>query len=801
MKHKLIVLFYAIAFILTVDARAQEINPNLLTKIWPAFWINVPATKSQTYGVYHFRKEFQISEKPAKFIIHVSADNRYKLFVNGKLLRAGQSRGDLHHWNFETLDIAPYLNSGSNTISSTVWNDGEFKGAAQITSRTGFILQGDALTEHIVNTNKSWKCTEDRSYSPMDKSAIGFFVAPPGETCNMNLATPEGWTQNEFDDSSWKAAGMIGAGIPKGVNAMGGTDWMLVKSTIPAMEMTNQRLQKVRQVEGAELPKGFPINKTNLVIPADSQVKILLDQTFLTNAYPTLEYSNGKDATITLTYSEGLYDDKMEKGNRNEVAGKKIIGTKDSLICNGLKNQTYNTLTWKTFRYIELNIRTKDQPLTISDFYGTFTGYPFKNNAKLMTDNSLINNMYQIGWRTARLCAVETYMDCPYYEQLQYIGDTRIQAMVSYYNSGDDRLAKQAISMINNSRLAEGITQSRYPATGDNIIPPFSLIWIGMLSDYYHYRQDTEFVKSHLPGSRQVLSFFDKYLDEKGALQNAPYWNFIDWPENPRGWKVGVPPLNKDGGSASLDFQLLWAYQWAAELENKLGSKSLAEEYRQKERKLKNRIVEKYWDSSRQLFADTDEKKNFSQHANTLAILTETVIGADAKVLFMRMDKAMEITRASIYFQYYVNQALKKVDLGDDYLDRLGTWKANIDHGMTTWGEDSNVSGTRSDCHAWGASPNIEFFRIIMGIDSDAPGFSKVRIHPNLGKLKKISGIIPHPDGYIKTDYAINQKGQLNAVIILPGHVTGIFEWKGQSRALKSGENKLTLNIARGIGP
>jgi hypothetical protein len=57
--------------------------------------------------------------------------------------------------------------------------------------------------------------------------------------------------------------------------------------------------------------------------------------------------------------------------------------------------------------------------------------------------------------------------------------------------------------------------------------------------------------------------------------------------------------------------------------------------------------------------------------------------------------------------------------------------------GLTIWAEMPEPS--RSDCHAWGASPNIEFYRILLGIDSYAPGFNKIKIAPSLGELKEVS--------------------------------------------------------------
>src|SRR5207237_8787841 len=174
-------------------------------------------------------------------------------------------------------------------------------------------------------------------------------------------------------------------------------------------------------------------------------------------------------------------------------------------------NQEYTPLWWRTYRYIRLSVSTKAEPLSIDDIYGTFTGYPFVQNALLETSNAELGKMMDIGWRTARLCAFETYMDCPYYEQLQYIGDARIQALVSLYYAGDDRLVRYGLTLMDHSRIAEGITLSRYPTDLHQQIPTFSIWWVALLHDYFMYRPDSLFIKDKLPGARQVLSFFERY--------------------------------------------------------------------------------------------------------------------------------------------------------------------------------------------------------------------------------------------------------------------------------------------------
>jgi hypothetical protein len=759
---------------------------------WTAQWIAAPNDAGTEYGVYYFRKDINLAGKPSSFVVHVSADNRYKLYVNGALVSLGPARGDTYYWNYETVDLAPYLKAGGNTVAALVWNEGRYRPEAQFTIRTAFIVQGDSPSEDVLNTNNSWKCVKDSGCQPLPN----YFGATTDQLVDMNQVIM-GWNKPDFDDSAWPAAANLSRGRPKGTSD--GFGWELVPSPLPPREMRYQRLGVLRKASGMRVPSSFPAKKVPLTIPAHSRVVLLVDQTFETNAYVTLNFSGGKDAGISLGYGESLYDNikkyGMRKGNRNDVEGKDFSGRTDSIISNGKTGQSFTSLYFRTYRYIRLAIQTREDPLVIDDLYGTFTGYPFKMNAVFdpgsAADSARLEKILRIGWRTARLNAWETYTDCPYYEQLQYIGDTRIEAMVSYYNSGDDRLARNAIDLLDHSRLAEGVTLSRYPTHDTQIIPTFSLWYIGMLHDYWMYRGDSNFIRSKLTGERAILHFFSRYQGADGSVAHLPYWTFVDWADG-KGWNFGVPPVGEDGSSAIIDLQLLWAYQWAEAMEARLGLRDFAVLYHNKIRQLKQTIRRKYWDQARGLYADTEDKTLFSQHANSLALLTGMVKGAGMRALGEKLLHDTTLTQCSIYFKYYLNQALVKAGLGNDYLNWLGIWSDNMKMGLTTWAESSNLPYSRSDCHAWGSSPNIEFFRTVLGIDSDGPGFRKIKIEPHLGTLTSVSGEMPHPDGKIRVRYRLGKK-RWKIAVDLPAHTSGILVWKGKSHGLKAGYNAFSL--------
>ncbi|MFM7195203.1 MAG: alpha-rhamnosidase, partial [Bacteroidota bacterium] len=645
MRRQLVLLMLVL---LAVQLHGQPWPP------WKAKWIAAEREESDAYGVYVFRKTFSLDRKPETFPVQISADNRYKLYVNGVLASLGPARGDLYYWNYESVDIAPFLNAGNNVLAALVWNEGQWRPEAQMTFQTGFILNGASGISSGISTDERWKWYRQTSYQPIPVHVNAYYVAGPGERIDMNQHLL-GWETLQFDDSNWKQAVSLGNGVPKGVFIFD-YRWMLVPSSIPPMELKPERFASVRRSSGVKVPDGFPSKKIPLTISPKTTAVLLLDNSRLTNAYMNLRWSGGSGARISLIYTESLVDSKGVKGDRNAVDGKTIAGRTDSLLSSGKPGQTFTSLWWRTYRYVELNIQTGKDPLVLEDVEGTFTGYPFTNRSAFSSSDPVVPKILETGWHTARLCAVETYMDCPYYEQLQYIGDTRIQALVSYYVSGDSRLARNAIDQMEHSAIAEGITLSRHPSFTPQIIPTFSLWYIHMLEEFRMHNDDEAYIASKLASTRQVLAFFRKYAGNDGSLRNIPYWVFTDWVDRD-GWNGGVGPMGKDGSSAIVDIQYLWTLQVAARLEADLGLGIYADAYRKEADLLASTIRDRYWDSARGIFADTQERNVFSQHANALAILSGLVTGDAARALAANMLEGKEMAEASIYFKYYLHRA------------------------------------------------------------------------------------------------------------------------------------------------
>jgi alpha-L-rhamnosidase len=792
MRH--CIVFLSLFLSLIVHGQEKDNKTPIPSPYWKARWIVHPTASGNQFGVFHFRKTIELANPPSSFIIHVSADNRYRLFVNGISVAAGPAISDLTNWHYETIDIGPYLQKGKNCIAATVWNFAEYRAFAQISYQTAFIMQGGGSSEEMINTNESWKVIQDTGYTPLpiNMAALeSYIVVPQGEKLDGQKHT-WGFEQISYSDAAWLPANPLWfTAKMRGYGTDG--NWMLTPRTIPLLEEKQQRFSSIRRVEGmAEINTNFLSGTKAIEIPANKTVTVLLDQSMLTNAYPTLLVSKGKGASIGLTYAEALFDSDKKKGNRNSIENKKIKGFSDVYNCDGGSNRLYAPLHFRTFRYLQLDITTKEEPLVMQDFYSIFTGYPFKENAAFGSNNPSLQKIWETGWRTARLCALDSYVDCPYYEQMQYVGDTRIQALISLYVSGDARLMKKAIDDIAHSAFQDGLTESRYPSRDMQVIPTFSLWWVCMLHDYWMHRKDDVFVESHLKLAASILNWYQDRLGNNGLLGKLEWWQFVDWSW---GWSEaersgGVPPGGTSGGSSIISLQYAYTLQKAADLMNAYGKKSLAVTYTTLAKKITDGVYQQCWDANKIMMADTKEKKQFSQHANILAVLSNAVPITEQKKLIDRIIADTSITQCTYYFKFYLFEALKKVKTGDKFIELLAPWQQMIDLGLSTFAESPEP--VRSDCHAWSASPNYEFLSLVCGVKPAAPAFEKVLIEPFMGSLTSVEGKLPHPAGTIEILLQKTSSG-IRARIILPKTVSGSFLWKGKTKELQPGNQIFEL--------
>ena len=86
-------------------------------------WMWIHGWEKADHSVCHlvyFRKTVLLEKVPESLKLQISADSRYKLYVNGKLAELGPSKGDRQLWYLDEVELVPYLQPGENVLAVEV---------------------------------------------------------------------------------------------------------------------------------------------------------------------------------------------------------------------------------------------------------------------------------------------------------------------------------------------------------------------------------------------------------------------------------------------------------------------------------------------------------------------------------------------------------------------------------------------------------------------------------------------------------------------------------------------------------
>ncbi|HEX7583402.1 MAG TPA: alpha-L-rhamnosidase C-terminal domain-containing protein, partial [Prolixibacteraceae bacterium] len=480
------------------------------------------------------------------------------------------------------------------------------------------------------------------------------------------------------------------------------------------------------------------------------------------------------------------------KGNRNDIEGKRLVGIKDVFIPDGGKNRLFKPTYIRPFRYIQLDIETKDQPLIIEKYYHIACNAPIELKAKLETNNPQIDWMMDAGWRTVSICAQDMLISDAAYEQMQYTGDSRVHNLSLLTLSGDDRLTRNALIQFDQSRIPEGLTYACYPNPFHLIIPSYSLIWIDQVHDYMLWKDDKAFISGFELGIYNVLHWFEQKMQPNGLMGKMEWWGALAWP---RHYQNGEPPTVYEGNCTLYTLHYAYTLRHAADIFEFLGKPAQAAEYRNRA----NQIcvaVNQLCKNQDGFYTESPDNKEVSQITNLLAILAEATIGDEAKQLMKKLLEPKDwFGQVDLFLHLYLFEAMNKTGLQEQFMPEISEWQLMMDRGMTTfaevpleWGEENQ----RSECHPWSSVPDYFFFRTVCGIQPLSAGYKTVEIAPAFGELTHIKAIYPHNLGNIELD--LQRIGtKVEGSVTIPQGMQASFVWGTQKINLKAGSQTVRL--------
>lgn len=720
----------------------------------------------------YFRGALPLDSVPEYFPVKITADSRYKLYVNGIFAEMGPSRGNGKVWYVDTVDLAPFLRAGENVLAVEVLrypcehrkgNHGIFR-----TETPGLYVKTDALV--------CWKC----------RLAEGFQIIAENP-CFAPLMIYEqvsgdprlsGWMLSGFNDEAW--------GTPVFYQPDTLSDVLrperLVPRTVPFLYRKVRRFAGVSKGQATGEWCALFTEDRKLEVPARTAVSVDIDAGELTTGYLRLRVAGGAGTTVSMLQAECYagepvphtdpYKSRPQKGDRTN-ASLRLYGHTDTYRTAGLgteeRPEVYEPFWFRTFRFIRLTVTTEEEPLTLLGFDYAETGYPLKIRAKVAVSDAAMGQIWDICERSLRRCMHETYEDCPFYEQLQYAMDARSEILYTYAAACDDRLAVKCMEDFSHSIRPDGMINCSYPNFETNVIPGFGVYFIGMVYDHMWYFGNKEQIKKSWRTVESVLSFFRSHLDSRGLVgktgdvnRGGQYWSFIDWTA---GWDEtdGVPPATKAGPITMESLLYILGLQYAAELADHIGLLEQAENYRSQADRVRE-AVNRYCTGANGLYQDGPGVEQYSQHCQVFAVLTGTAAPETGRRILERtLEDPEGFEQCSVAMCWYLFRALEKSGLYR-YADRLwDVWRQMLADNLTTCQEDPLRN--RSDCHAWGALALYELPAVVLGVRPGKPGFEEILIAPRTENLDWAEGTVPTPKGDVHVSWRRDANGAVQVTV------------------------------------
>ncbi|MCK6487885.1 MAG: hypothetical protein L6R48_05995 [Planctomycetes bacterium] len=774
-----------------------------------ASWVWHPGAAAGEVAVLRFHLEVDSPAGGEEVVLHLSADQRFQFRLDGELVACGPDRCSPERWSVQSYRLS--LGAGRHRLEALVWWLGGLAPMAQMGLRGGFLCAADDAARFATGS-APWRVERLDGSVACERHHLTTYL-DTGPCFRVDLA-------------GWHAAvpalePVVVAGPPTG-NPYGLRRglWRLHPSRLPEQRHDLVGGGRVRAVQAGEGERWCErsdagtaawqalVDGTGTVeIPAGAAVSVLWDLGDYRSGSCEALVSGGAGGEITVEWAESLFDapstaavcadtNAAVKGDRARIEGKVWAGVGDRWLLDG-GARVLPSLWWRAGRYVRLQIRTAGQALRLERLGVRATGYPFGPETAFTGDDPAWERTRPLLVRALRACAHETWVDTPYYEQLCYVGDSRLDCLATYVQWHDDRLCRRTIELLDWSGRAEGLVAERFPSRDAQASTTFAMLWLLMVADHLDWRGDRSFTRERLVGVRSLVEHLLELRGADGLLGRLPGWSFVDWVRDP-GWNTGVPPGVAEGCSSIVNLHLVLALQAAARIERAVGEAVLAARCEELAIAIGRAVAERWWDEERGVMRDDDGGATLSEHAQALALLAGILEGSRRERCLDALAAGAGMAAATISFSFYVHEALWQAGRSAAVERRLRWWTALPGRGLLTTLEHEDP--VRSDCHAWGAHPLFHEAAAQAGIRPLAPGLERVLVAPCPGGRGLVAVAIPHPAGGTLAVRWERQGAGWRCRVVLPPGVTGCFRLDGFSAELAPGVNELAPAAAGARG-
>ena len=751
-----------------------------------ALWIWPRGTLYLSNSYAGFRHDFDMDTLPAKAPFVITADQSYKLHVNGRYVCRGPVRGVQENWHYDTVDLLPYLKTGHNWIAVEAYNPGKSTYFYNHKGTAGLLCSGvwDNGINIFSNTS-DWQIFRNTAYNHNTAQ----LSAQMGQMEELDL---------RFDDRSWitqekdfKLPPCMPDAAPT-AKIQGALPWTnLSPRPLPLLDESCRTPEKVTASgigSNAVLPQRAPGLIPNITadfvdfeldtirsdldticsaqengylkftLPASGEGNFsvaVVDLGALSwlPGVPLFEIGTHESGTVLdVFYNQYMPDGKISYSWHPAKGCQIALASRVHL--NGTTHK-FELFQVMGVRHAVLVLRENTSPVEIKLAWRSAV-FPLEIKGNFFCSDPVINEIYNISVHTQKVCALDAFVDTPWREQSQWWGDARVQAKNTFFLTGDSQLLKQGISSIAEQKNPLGLTFANAPTTDSGpILPDFCLTWIITLRDYWFQTGDASLVKKHKAQADAIIAYFESIRNSHGLIQYDPrFWLFEDWSSLP---KRNTPTF--------INLWYIYARQMYCEVLEAAGFNPCAEQLKQQIEADRKRVANLLFDPEQQLFLpelDADGKLTgpASVHDQVLALLLNLIPEANSSMINKVVLPCLKGTYTqgavpSSFWATYLLDCALEYNLREEAINYIKTnWHSMIPAG-TVWENFPNPNpGDLSCAHAWSAHLISHLPELVFGFKQLSPGWTDIEFDPhNMPDLANAEFSIPLPLGKLSCSF------------------------------------------------
>ena len=613
-----------------------------------------------------FRKKLTL-KKFDKATIRISADDYYKLYVNGEFVCMGPASMYPWAYYYNEVDLSAFLKEGENTIAVHTYYQG-YHNHAFITRDLRAMMWCELYVDEalLLVSDESWKYHTHTGYSHY--GLIGYETAVAEEYDSRSPETD--FYKSDFDDSAWEYAAIY-------KNA----DYSLIKQPTSTLEVYDVAPEKIE-----ERPYGRFIDFGREMV-----------------GYMKLRAVGKSGDEIILRYSEELTEDNRVRYDMRcncLYEEKWILSGNDDLLMQ---------FDYKAFRYAEIIM---PEGVELKEILMSVRHYPYEERAVYETENEDLLKIIRLCADTTKYGTQDNYVDCPTREKGQYLGDVSIAARAQAVLTGKaDMMKKAVLDFCYSTKICPGIMAVTSGSLMQEIAD-YSLQFASQLLWIYSFDGDIDFLRKTEPYATGAYNYFLKFTNADGLLDEVnEKWNLVDWPQNLRdNYDFNLTqPIGKGLHNVINAFWVGFLSDMD-ELYETLGMQKTG-----MTEKVKKAFIDTFYSEKTGLFCDSPCTEHSAVHSNILPLLFE--IGTEDEALKARIFDLIEkkgLHSTGVYIAYFTLAALIKNgrrDLAEKLATAPECWMNMLCEGATTtfeaWGKDQK--GNCSLFHPWATAPAIVF--------------------------------------------------------------------------------------------